>query len=416
MAKVLLLNSINVTTAGTSALRYKKIIGNCTSALFSNSETQATNLWRTNGTLTNLFVYVINNGISQASTLRVRKATVSQTLVASITASTTGFFEDNVHSDTVVAGNDIHALLTTGSSGTTMIARSSSVVFLSNTGTIYHFGISTNTNNNGFAIATASATRFGAFYGSTAADTASVDSTVGITCRMAGTLQNLYAYSLANARTTTTTINSRVNSANGNLTLSIGAGVTGSFEDTVNTDTIAVNDLINWSSVTSTGTETLGVETISADFLTMNSLYQLVCGTIAGLAQNANVTNYFYVSGGINASTTESDQAIESNLNCTFSKLQCNISASTIVEDSTLRLRIDGANSTQVVAITGLTTGIFQDATHSDIVLASSLINYSFVTGATGISLTINSISILVDSSASGGGGGPAEYLLLLGV
>lgn len=353
-------------------------------------------LWRSAGVLSNLYILVITNDRG-TSTYRTRKATADANLVISITASTTGKFEDNVNTDAVTAGDNWHASLTVGAGGTTFQINPRSVVFTATTNTVQRMSGGGPAVN----IATASATNPVPLYGNGAYIAGETDANVGITLRSAGTLKNLFVLVTANARTTTTTFRSRVDAGFGNLTVSVTSGATGNFEDTANSDTLIAGQLINASVTTSTGTETLTSRVIAVDFETTNGNHQFVSGISAGVSQTAGLTRYYSLSGNLSAITSEAAITTDANVAFTSSLLQCNISANTIVLDSTLTLRKNSGVANQTVTITALTTGIFQDTVNTDSILASDTLNYQIVTPSTLTAITIRSISLLGDSSIS---------------
>jgi hypothetical protein len=67
-----------------------------------------------------------------------------------------------------------------------------------------------------------------------------------------GTLTNLYVY-VQQSSTTTLTVTSRKNGANGNLTVSVASGATGAFQDTTHSDSFAAGDLLDAQEVVSGG-------------------------------------------------------------------------------------------------------------------------------------------------------------------
>ncbi len=64
------------------------------------------------GTFSYAGVYVSQNDISTASTVRLRVGGASKNIVVSCTGSTTGLFEDITHSDTISAGNLVNWMIT----------------------------------------------------------------------------------------------------------------------------------------------------------------------------------------------------------------------------------------------------------------------------------------------------------------
>ena len=63
--------------------------------------------------------------------------------------------------------------------------------------------------------------------------------------------------------TSATTVRTRLNGANGALSVSIAAGTTGSFKDSSNSDTIAVADDYNFQIVTPATSGTIGIRMIT---------------------------------------------------------------------------------------------------------------------------------------------------------
>ena len=80
------------------------------------------------------------------------------------------------------------------------------------------------------------------------------------------------------------------------------------------------------------------------------------------------------------------------------------VSTNTRVTDSTIRLRINASNGTITIPITLGLTGLFEDITHTDAVVAGDLVNYSVetLTGA-GESLGVQTFSIDFISTQSQG-------------
>ena len=371
---------------------YPVLLGNY-SLFRSASEAGANIVWRSDGVLSNLYINILTNDRA-ASTFRTRKGTADANIAVSITGSTTGKFEDTSNTDTVTAGDNWHAKIVTGAGGTVFTYNVNSVLFAATTNTVHKIGC-------GFTdISLASTTEFSPFYGRSVTPQAA-DSNVGMTMRTAGTLAKLGVQVGINSRTTTSTLRSRVNSAFGAQTISIAGGTTGNVEDTTNSDTIASGDLINWSMTTGTGTELIEPNSTHVEFTTTNSLQQYVAGIAVGLAQTAGLTRYYPFQGRLLENATESNVVAETNLAFTASLLQCNISANTIVLDSTLTLRKNSAPGNQVVTITALTTGIFQDTVNTDSIVATDTLDYQIVTPSTVTAITIRSISMLGDSSLS---------------
>lgn len=82
---------------------------------------------------------------------------------------------------------------------------------------------------------------------------ATVEAEVESKCWRPRTYSNMYVNVATNTHTTDTTITFRVNGADGNQTITVPAGATGYFEDAVNTDSIVVNDNVNFKIVRGSG-------------------------------------------------------------------------------------------------------------------------------------------------------------------
>lgn len=180
------------------------------------------------GTAKNLGCHVSANSVASTSTLRLRVNTANGNLAVSITASTTGTFEDTSNSDSISAGDDINFHHTNGGSGSITV----DVMYVEyetadSSGFIYN----EDDGANGGSAGTTSWTLSGgtAYNGSEFVN--HVDN-----LNEAYTFSNLTFNVFSNTNGTgTVTITLRKNEADTAITVSIGAGQTGLFEDTTNT-------------------------------------------------------------------------------------------------------------------------------------------------------------------------------------
>lgn len=362
------------------------------------TEANVTTIYRQGGVLSNLYINVITNDRG-GTTFRTRKATANANISVSVTASTTGKFEDTSNTDAVTAGDDWHFSLAVGAGGTTFTIATVSILFAATTNTVIKYGNPT----DGTGLSTASTTYPMGLAG-VYSNTVATEANIQLNTLVGGTLQKMGTYIVTNGRGTNTLIRSRVNGANGNLLVTVTASTTGTFEDTSNSDTITAGDDINIALTTGTGTGTILYNNIYVDYTTTNGQFHFIGMSRAGGTINAATTYYSALQGSVNTGTTEANPQMESNLAFTASKLQCYVSANTIVGDSTLRLRVNTANGNQSVAITSLTTGLFSDSSNTDTIAATDLLNYSIAGGAAGTSLTLHSISMLADSTVVAAG------------
>lgn len=346
--------------------------------------------YRSAGTLSNMYIRIIENdrGVSTL-TSRINGANGAQSI--SIGASSTGEFEDTTNTDTITAGDEVNYQIVTGAGGTVFRIFLISSLFAASTNTVGRFGAVTLSG----IITAASSNFYQSFSGDTSTSSTLTETNIQHRIKAAATAQNLFVYISVNARTTSTTATFRNNGANGNLTVSIGGGLTGIFEDTTNTDSLAIDDLVNYVIVTGTGTENFTTRIISVELSTTNNTTHFINGDADGVTQSANLTNYYTIAGTISGRTTETDTLADANFIFNASNLECNISANSVTAASTLTFRKNSAAGNQSISIGSSTTGIFEDITNTDSIIASDEINYQLITGATGTSLTLRSMGIL---------------------
>lgn len=356
-------------------------------------EAGANTTFRSGGVLSNLYAKVYANTRGTSSVITRKDATSDGAQALSITASTTGEFQDVTNTDTVTAAEQWCFKLVTGAGGTTFLITVLSVVFTATTNTVSKIGCC---NPNGRTLS-ASTTRYHTF-GGDCLTTTIAEAAAQIKMYSAGTLKNLMVY-CSTAPTNAVTIRTRVAGANGALSVSVNG--TGVFEDTSNTDTLSAGSLANFQIVTGATTQAV-ISQISVELTTTDSKMMLSVSEDFGLAQTAGLTRYTAVAGYMGAnSATETDWRANVNVACTASKLHCSITANTIVSDSTLRLRVNGANGNQVVTITALTTGIFEDTSNSDVLAATDEVAYEIVTPSTATSITLRYIAMMLTASSS---------------
>lgn len=113
-------------TVVTSTTDYFPIAGDITNP--SASESDVTAEANMVFTMSNLQTFLTANSVSAASTLRTRIATANGNQVISITASTTGYFEDATNTDSVTAAQNINYSLVTGGTGTSLAMKTIGVL------------------------------------------------------------------------------------------------------------------------------------------------------------------------------------------------------------------------------------------------------------------------------------------------
>lgn len=212
---------------------------------------------KTAGTWRNLAVYVSANGRSSAGTFRSRKNTANGGQSASITASTTGLFEDTSGSDSIAVADLMSHSFTTGTgSGTTTIDQYDTEFQSSGNGLPL---ISSTGVNNGQSQST-SLTRYispGTLQVSSTENDYKVDLNGTITA------SNMQVNVLSNSLTNTATFTSRKNAAAGGQSISVTSGTTGLQEDSSGTDSLVSGDYFNYRLVTVAGGTSIGYTMLS---------------------------------------------------------------------------------------------------------------------------------------------------------
>ena len=352
------------------------------------SESQITA--RTAGLLTDLYVRIITNNRA-ASSVTLRKNGANGNLTVSIGASTTGVFQDNVNKDYISSGDLLDYIVTEGAGGTTFRLSIIQTVFDATGGTSIRWV------SNSAASTTGNGTTLYTFIGGDHGFNAS-ENFGKININVTGTWKNLHVNIGANARTTTTTFRSRKNLANGNQVVSVGAGLTGIFEDLVNTDSVSANDDLAYARIMGASAENLTTRSIATDFLTADNTFGTNNSFAGASAINFGSTIYWAVGGSpFDASITEADYQSIMGVGGKVSNLAVNISANTLnAGTSIVTLRKNGANGNNTVSIGFGTTGQFEDSSNVDFFSYSDLICHQIVTSGTAGTLSFRSIGITV--------------------
>lgn len=330
------------------------------------------------GTLSGLSIRIPTNSLSGTLTLTSRLNTAAGGQTVSVTTGQTGWFTDSSNSDTIAAGDEVGTKTSVAAgSGTADITVISSN-FAATTGhATVHIG---HQRDNGYG--TDSATT----YHPVMCDDQDIgtEANVQLKARAAGTIKDLEYYVSVNPRTTTCTVRSRVNGANGNQTVSITSTATGWFHDSSNSDTIADGDLYNLSLSTSTGGGTIQWEASGVTFVSSATNNDLHTNGNTGGIDTSGTTYYIPLGGVTYLSTTEANVQLDHNFAGTASKLRVYIDANTMVGATSFRFRKNAGNGNQVASITALTTGIFEDASNTDSFAATDDCCYSLAGGTAG--------------------------------
>lgn len=193
---------------------------------------------KTAGTFQNMYVYVSANARTTTSTITALKNGAATTMTVSIGSASTGVFEDITHTFTVVSGDDVDWQLTMGGGAGQSItipiisvemSMSSSAFMLVAGDALESIQFSANSDYAHFAVA-------GDVDGNHLNEKTS-------RLRLVGAVNNLTTRVPSNTLTSATTTVTFVQNGTGtSLQVSIGAGLTGEFEDSTHSVSVVATD------------------------------------------------------------------------------------------------------------------------------------------------------------------------------
>lgn len=351
--------------------------------LSSGAETTPQRAARTPGSLSNLFIRVNTNATTGGtSTFTTRKNTASGNQTVSFAAGVTGTAEDTTHSDNILSGDLINGQVVVGTGGSITPSIWGTAFIPNNANTVVNYLQAGSTGDS-----TASTTFFSKLSGPITAGYLATETTeLKFKSKASFTRKNMNVNIASNARSSTSTYGSRLNTANGGLAASVGAGVTGNITDTSGSDTVVSGDLINNYLTLGTGGNTIAVNNWDSDFVATNSTAMYI-ESMSAQTYAASVVRYECLQGRAMNQTTELVAQSKAGVACTASQYEIYLSANTIVGNGTVVMRKGGATVNGSISVTGLTTGWFEDTSNSDVFLATDLINWQINAGATGTSM-----------------------------
>jgi hypothetical protein len=209
-------------------------------------------------------------------------------------------------------------------------------------------------------------------------------SLTGILNTYAGTWRYLEARSRINTLNVAVNFFLAKNGSASGVTVTVGAGVTGSVRDTTNTVSVADGDILTDTYTKSAGTGTMsGVSLYSWILPTTGTMGNI--GWVTGLTRAASATVHYYpIAGTRTANTTELNAQWKIPLNTVFSRLFFEVTTNASTGIVTFRLRKNGADANNVISLGVGVTGWVSDTSNSDSCVAGDLVNISIVGGTSG--------------------------------
>ena len=384
MGKSLLVNAGTFAENGTTQYN---ALGTGNLAITFLTEAVAKTIFRFTCTLSKLTVNVSANAATGAGSVKVRKNGADGNQSVTIGAGLTGQFEDTVNTDSVSATDELDYQLNFGTGGSTTFKIISVVCdSASNTNQILMMY-----NEKSFSTASSTVYISPIGDGSHNATETVVHQKVGA----AGTAKNYQVYVSVNSRTTSNIFTFRKNGAGTTMTITVGAGLTGRFEDTTNTVSVAADDTISNELVTSTGSETFKFTILASQFESTANKFPIGQG-YSSASVAFNVTTYTTMSGRNLWFTTESETQTKIQTTMIVNTLHLYVHTNTIATSATtFRSRKNTANGNISVSIGAGLTGLFSDTSNSDILVSGDLYNFQIVTPNTSGSIVLTSFTAI---------------------
>jgi len=205
-----------------------------------------------------------------------------------------------------------------------------------------------------------------------------------------GTFSGMWVYIPSNTRVTDTLIRFVNNGVVGNQSITIPAGATGFFADTINTDTVVAGDEYAIGVTFPVGGNTINISQLGMLYDDSSGNYvSKYCGT--GSAVLNNITRYTGMagnSGGAATAATEGRQQTTINADGAIKNLTIRAYVNSHTADITYTVRVNGVNSGCTVTVPAGTLGFYEDTVNTVAVVAGDVVTIETTAGASTGTLT----------------------------
>lgn len=236
--------------------------------------------------------------------------------------------------------------------------------------------------------------------GSCVGATAGNEAYVQIRARDSYTWANLAVRVITNTLTNACPIVSRVGGGDGNMSISVGAGLTGLFRDVALSDALVSGNLFNIKIDPPAGGTSIIITAFASTLTTVANTTPIIIVSFppANVSYTVGNTYYFCIVGELLALTTEADMQYTCRVASTLSKLHTYVRINTLDVISTIRPRIGGADVNSVCSIPVATSGLFEDAVSTDAINIADLLCHELeIPAGTGL-VMVSFISFQSDS------------------
>lgn len=188
-------------------------------------------------------------------------------------------------------------------------------------------------------------------------------------------VENLLVRVDTNSTSSASTVRTRVGGANGNLSVSIGAGASGEFEDSPGTpDNLVDGDQVNYQMINGGG-GSLTLTVLGVTFGTFVNMVSMIMVT-GSSAITRGSTVFHPVNGTILPQATESERQYTIRFATDLDRLTYFLSSNATGNGGTGRLRVNTADGNNNISYAGGATGEFEDITNTDTLAAADIIDY----------------------------------------
>lgn len=320
---------------------------------------------RVAGVASKLGIYVSSNAWINSSAWKLRKSQADSGIAITVAAGATGRFENTSDTASYAATDEIDLqVFTIDDIGTLGAILDGWSFAFAPTDASKCLTICASQPITSFS--TASATRYLSCHGlgSTTAP-AITESTVKSRAKAPFAWSNLYGYASANARTTTTTIKSRKNGADGNQSIAWTSGQTGAKEDTSNSDTLVDGDDYCYSFVTGSGSGAFDLQCTGSTLVSAAQTWKFGLQQQAALSISAGSTVYWPLGQSLNSTTTEANVTLLPRIDFEVFGLAAYAETNTLSGSCVVTYRDNGADSVLTVTWTTGQTGWKEDTTNA---------------------------------------------------
>ena len=368
------------------------------------TESRHQNFARSSYTLANSIIKVVTNTITGGTTaLTSRKNLAAGALSATITAETTGFFEDTTNTDSLVAADEFDYQIAVGT-GTSIIFSMVGCTLTEGALTTFDRIQAAGSGGSGVGQGTIAGTFQG--YGGTSLGTSIPESEAIWTFRFSATLSNMYGW-IPTTGTSIATLTTRINLAAGAQSATKAAAATGAFEDAVNTDSAVAGDEGTFGIATDIeSVRNIGVWEVKM----VGAGSPQVCMASAGNSVLGD--NYAAPSGVFEENTTESNAQMKARSAFTGQNLFVNVKLHGVTGGYNIKLRKNTADTSVTVSIGDSATGVFEDTTNTAGFVSADLYNYLLDRVGSANTITMSCVAFTAVKTAGGGGGsggGPGQ-------